>query len=75
MQLFANPFTLFVIITLSLISTVIVWRGVRERNVPALIMGTGIGIPTFSLSDYRFWICGVAVTAFGFWLHRKMTSL
>jgi hypothetical protein len=75
MEIFSSPLSLFAIIVLSVLSTYFFWLGFRERDMPAILIGTGTGVPTLSIMDYRFWVAGVAVTLLGFWLRRKMESM
>ncbi len=70
-----NPFLLGALIVLSVVSFAMCWRGFRGSNLPYGIMGVGVGVPTFSIEDWKFWIAGVVVLAFGYWLRESMENL
>jgi hypothetical protein len=75
MDILASPLSLFVIIVLSIISTFFCWRGFREKDIPSLLIGTGLSVPTFDIADYRFWLAGAALFILGVWLAKKLSSI
>ena len=75
MEILNHPYLLLIAVALSLVSSLYLWRGYRERDVPALLMGIGLAIPTFDMMSMETWIAGIVVCLFAWWMKSKMESL
>lgn len=64
----------FLLIVLSMVSSLFCWTGVRRRNVAHLLWGIGLGIPTFNLLSWKMWLGGAAVCALGAWMQSKLQA-
>lgn len=71
MEIFNNPVLLSIAIVLTIISSVLTWIGLRHKNMPYLVVGIGLGVPTFDMLDYRMWVVGLLVCGLGVWIHYR----
>ena len=56
---------------MTLVSTLGIWIGLRQKDLSLAIIGVGIATPTYGWSTGLFWAMGVALTALGVWLRRN----
>ena len=75
MEALSNPYSLFLIILLSVVSTVFVLKGMKQKEVGSLLLGIGIGLPPIDLYDYRIWAAALGVCFLGVWFQRKIGSI
>ncbi len=61
---------LFLIIITSIISSWLMYDGFKTKNVPRLIIGFGVGIPSFGIGSFNVWLLAVVVCGVGIWLGR-----
>ena len=67
-EVFEHPWLVVIVLPLSIVSTWYCWIGFRQKDVPRLLIGLGMGLPTFSITNVWMWVAGVAVCALGYWL-------
>ncbi len=75
MEIFNHPFLLLLAVALSLVSSLYLWRGFREKDMPALLMGLGLAIPTFDMMSLEAWGAGIFVCVVAWWMKNKMESI
>lgn len=59
-------------IALTVVSCWLTWVGLREKNLPQILIGTGLGMPTFDLADARFWVAGGLFCVVGLYLRVRL---
>jgi hypothetical protein len=74
MEILNHPALLVVAIILSTLSSVFLWRGIKEKDVPNLLFGVGTGIPPLDMRNFNVWLLGAGISFLGYWLRNKMDA-
>ncbi len=72
MEIFDHPVLLVFAGILSLLSGWFCWVGFKEKDVPNIMYGIGLGVPTMAMMDWRFWAAGLGICAGGVYLRRSL---
>jgi hypothetical protein len=71
MSIPTSPLPLLLVIALSLVSSGLLWTGMRHRQPAHLLWGFGLGLPTFDVENVKLWIAGAVLCAIGAWIHKQ----
>lgn len=75
LEVLTNPYLLSLIIILTLFSTAFVWIGLKQKSLWKVLLGTGLGIPTLSITDWQCWAIGTALCLLALWLRSKLEAV
>lgn len=67
-----NPFLIFLLIILSLVSFVFTWAGIKARRPVWVLYGVGAGIPPMDIANLTYWLVGLLCVGAGYWLSKRI---
>jgi hypothetical protein len=70
-----NPWALGAIIFLSIVSSVYLWIGLKQKEIWKVIVAVGVGLPSYSITNWKMWGAGCVVCGLGLWFRTYLDSV